>query len=253
MMVLPNAIPNKAWLTATHYDREMLIRQLYGENQFGDYDADDGTPCYFTRAEVLSQDFWGKISELNQMCRLYGVYVASGMRLAGDDKTHATAIQLLKDTYAAGKGVEKFRMPGDTTLKAEDEPTMFHENMLMMCYSQMEVCRGLTKLTDLLYEKVFKVKSKKPHPIKAYLPDNYVSDLQEATKIWFQSIRDLAQSYIELIKSRGVASIKAQVRWGDTGELLQEILSDSDVDYYAKEYVDSALAAWGGVLKVKLK
>jgi hypothetical protein len=251
-MVLPNSIPNKAWLPAMHYDREMLIRQLYGENQFGDYDADDA-PCYHTRAECMTEDFWGKISELNQMCRLYDVYVASSMRLAGDEGTHNTARQLLENVHGARKAVENCRMPGDTTLKAEDEPTMFHENMLMFCYGQMEVCRGLSKLADLLYDKVFKVKSKKPHPIKAFLPDNYVSDLQDETKIWFQSIRDLAQSYIDLIKRRGVAAIKAQVRWGDTGEVLREILSDSDVDYYAKEYVDSALAAWDGVLKVKLK
>jgi hypothetical protein len=31
------------------------------------------------------------------------------------------------------------------------------------------------------------------------------------------------------------------------------VLTDDDVEYYAKEYVDSALEAWDGVLKVKLK
>jgi hypothetical protein len=66
-------------------------------------------------------------------------------------------------------------------------------------------------------------------------------------------VRDVAQSYIDLILRRGTEAIKAQVRWGPTGEALKEYLSDEDVEFYAQEYVESALEAWRGVLKVKLK
>lgn len=55
------------------------------------------------------------------------------------------------------------------------------------------------------------------------------------------------------MRRRGTEAIAAQVRWGPTGEALKMVLSDDDVEYYAREYVDSALEAWRGVLKVKLK
>jgi N-terminal acetyltransferase B complex non-catalytic subunit len=89
--------------------------------------------------------------------------------------------------------------------------------------------------------------------MKAKMSKNWVNDLESETKICFEAIRDVVHSYIKLIETKGQAAIKAQIRWGKTGEILKELLSDDDVDFYAAEYVDSALQAWKGVLQVKLK
>jgi hypothetical protein len=264
-MIMPNSVPNEYWLPLMHYEREKVMRELHGESRKEDFDANDSVTgpdgvhvgvSYRTRAEDLTQDAWSKVDNILLQCRNPSsreVLAKLSVRAAKDEGTRAEALQLLKNINGARKSMEKLRMPGNTTLKPEDEPTMFHENMLMMCYGKMELCRGLVKLADVLNDKVFKAKSKTPHPLKALLPDNYVSELQDETQIYFQALRDIAQSYIDLIKRRGLVAIKAQVRWGDTGELLRVFLSDDDVHYYAREYVDSALEAWNGVLKVKLK
>jgi hypothetical protein len=129
---------------------------------------------------------------------------------------------------------------------------MCHENMLILSYGFLEICRANHKLTELLKDKVVKSKGK-PHPLKQIIPAKFVEELSEEGAILFAAVRDIATSYIALLKKRGVKAIKAQVRWGESGEALKLILSDDDVEYYAKEYVDSALEAWSGVLKVKLK
>jgi hypothetical protein len=125
--------------------------------------------------------------------------------------------------------------------------------MLMACYGKFEICRAMIKLVELLREKVFKTyKAKTKHPLLVRIPLNYDTKLRNEAETCFYAVRDVAQSYVKLLKTRGLAAIKAQVRWGLTGRYLEKILSDDDVDYYAREYVDSALEAWKGVLKVKL-
>ena len=158
---------------------------------------------------------------------------------------------LARDVQVIRKALEKLRMPGSTTLKPEDEPTMFHENMLLSCYTKLEALRMLNKLVDLLCEKVENPKS--THSLKTKLSKKDITDLANEVKICYEAIRDLAQSYITLIKTKGSVAIKAQVRWGFSGKLLAKLIEDDSLDIYAKEYVDSALEAWNGVLKVKLK
>lgn len=160
-------------------------------------------------------------------------------------------LEIQDDIRLIRQAMEKLRMPSSTTLKPEDEPTMFHENMLMSSYTKLEVLRALNKLVEHLREKVINAKSS--HPLKAKLPKDWVADLADETQICFEAIRDVAKSYIELIKKRGAAAIRAQVRWGHTGKVLSQLLSDDDVDFYTSEYVESAQAAWDGVLKIKLK
>ena len=162
-----------------------------------------------------------------------------------------TIKSLPRELHAMRLAMEKLRMPGSTTLKPEDEPTLFHENMLISCYTKLEFLRALNKGIEHLREKVINPKS--THFMKAKLPKNWVSELETEVKICYEAIRDVARSYIHLIKDKGEAAITAQIRWGETGNILKKILSDSDVKFYAREYVESALQAWEGVLKVKLK
>jgi hypothetical protein len=239
-------MPDKNWLYEMQGMKEPLSRVLYGEmsskviDPFNTNDRDileAEMRVGHLRAEVSTENFWECIKT---MIHTVGY----------DTPKKVNAEPLLKDLKSARKGFEKLRMPGDTTLKPEDDPAMFHESMLMQCYGFLEVCRAVHKLGDWLFDTVVKAKK---HSKKAELSEKFLKDLQEEAKILFQAVQDVAQSYIDLLLKRGVRSIKAQVRWGVTGEELKVFLSDDDVEYYAKEYVESALEAWKGVSKVKLK
>lgn len=240
------------WIIDNYWYEEWPTNILWGDEPYGSYNvlehskANDqamsirasGRSC----GEHMMQDLWTTLSKLVHL-------------ICADDKSPRWPEginDLPSMLLGMRKVIEDRRVPGDTTLKPEDEVTMFHENLLMACYGCLSFLRAANKTTEVIQERVLK---KKSHPLLVVHP--MLKDLQtrlsEECKVGYQAVRDMAQSYMNLIKSKGIAAIKAQVRWGKTGEELKQILSDDDVDYYAREYVDSALEAWSGVLKVKLK
>ncbi|KAH4609099.1 hypothetical protein HBH82_069530 [Parastagonospora nodorum] len=250
-LIVPNHIPTLQWIYDCNFNREKACQLLHQEATVDDFDPIDtirnegdvgGGIRDGVFAETFTQEIWAFITKLAFAVHLPELHA----------KDVPFCLSLSARLKSARKGCEKIRMPGDTTLDPVDEPGLCHENMLMLCYSFLEVCRANHKLTELLKDKVVKSKGK-PHPLKQIIPAKFVDELAEEGAILFAAIRDIATSYIALLKSRGIKAIKAQVRWGTSGEALKLILSDDDVEYYAKEYVDSALEAWGGVLKVKLK
>ncbi|CAO2648943.1 Nn.00g098920.m01.CDS01 [Neocucurbitaria sp. VM-36] len=250
-LVMPNGIPDKLWLAEAHWEWETVSRVLNREGTFTDPEPWKTKNQVYavgpewanrTSAEVHLKSLWNYIRKFTWEL----LHNGDSKRLYEDDGK-----ELMDDVRLIRKAMEKLRMPGSTGLNPEDEPTMFHENMLISCYTKLEALRVLNKLVDHLREKVFNAKS--THAMKSKMPKNWVNDLASETQICYEAIRDVAQSYIHLIRTRGVAAIKAQIRWGKTGNLLEAVLKDDDVDYYASEYVESALEAWNGVMKVKLK
>jgi hypothetical protein len=253
---MPNRMPSREWSHETHYTREHVSQVLNNEvltfqTKFDPYekqhDGNRGKGGYphYTRIEQRMAGYWDVLNAF--VSNIYEPNMHHGIGTE-DFESYLDEIKHLR------KALEKLRMPGTTNLKPEDEPTMFHENMLMACYQQMEVLQATCRFIDHLRKRVIKVsKGDKPHPHKKNLPQDYDTKLLEETQICFQAVRDVAQSYVDLILRRGVEAIKAQVRWGPTGKELEEVLSDDDVELYAQEYVESALEGWRGVLKVKLK
>jgi N-terminal acetyltransferase B complex non-catalytic subunit len=262
LYIMPNKIPDLDWLTESLDEWDAVSQLLYRERQVLEYQGEwirgvamppghpketeaDTTPAEtepnMTPAETKLKDTWDSISLIAKIM-VWRRYPLETLPLALN--------ALLEEITAMRLAMEKLRMPGATHLKPEDEPTMFHENMLISCYSKLEVLRALIKMVEHLREKVINVKT---HNMKAMLPKEWVNDIENETKVCFEAVRDVAHSYIKLIETRGHAAIKAQVRWGKTGDALKQVLSDDDVDFYATEYVDSALQAWKGVLQVKLK
>lgn len=150
-----------------------------------------------------------------------------------------------------GGATANLAMPNKTRLKAEDQPTMFHENMLIYCYTGLEALQVVYSLIEDMRAKLLQAKA--AHPIKKEVKREWVVACMESVMANYEVIRKLAESYIKLIETQGKTAIRAQIRWGPTGEHLMKILSEEDVDHYAKEYIDSALEAWRGVLKVKIK
>ena len=97
------------------------------------------------------------------------------------------------------------------------------------------------------------VQSKTPHPMKALVPKDWAKEVDAECKATFEAIGKVARSYIQALQTRGAAAMKAQVRSGKTGEALTLLITDADVEFYTKEYVDSAVEAWTGVASVKMK
>jgi N-terminal acetyltransferase B complex non-catalytic subunit len=251
--IMPNTIPDVNWLIESLDNWDASSRVLYRETQVLEFQGEwihqvamppghtGDTDPELTPAELQAYEIWDAITCIVKVM-MWDKHPLKGLPGACE--------AVLEELHAMRLAMEKLRMPGATHLKPEDEPTMFHENMLISCYTKLEVLRAFTKMVEHLREKVINAKT---HHMKATLPKNWVNDVESETKICFEAIRDVAHSYIKLIEEKGHAAIKAQIRWGKTGEALREVLSDEDVDYYATDYVDSALQAWKGVLQVKLK
>jgi len=247
-----NDIPNIDWLVDCHRSWELASRILYREGTWFDFDAWEAREEGNTGTTARNPNQTPAEAELNQ---LWDHILNYTLRMAHPgvlpNRVEGDLPDVLVEIRAIRTAMENLRMPGSTTLQPEDEPTMFHENMLISCYTKLEALRAVYKLANLLYEIISNAKSK--HPLKSKIAKDFSNDLVSETQVCYESIRDVAQSYINLIKRRGITAIKAQIRWGKTGECLSSLLDDDDVEYYAKEYVDSALEAWNGVLKVKLK
>ena len=250
---MPSMIPNVSWILQSYDVWEASSRLLYRETQTWEnaggliHEAvkntnDTTEAANLTPAESEVAQVWDHINTV--------VKIMAGQ--ADKMESLPTGVKALpEELHAMRLAMEKLYTPSATDVKPEDEPPMFHENMLMSCYTKLEVLRALVKLADNLREKV--VNPKSTHAMKAKLPKNWVGEVESATKTCFEAVREAANSYIKLIESKGEATIKAQARWGKTGEILRGVLSDSDVEAYASEYIDSALQAWKGVLQVKLK
>jgi N-terminal acetyltransferase B complex non-catalytic subunit len=93
---------------------------------------------------------------------------------------------------------------------------------------------------------------KKSHPLHAEISKATVDKLFQRTQDCYRIIMTMAQCDIDRLKKSGLRRIREEVRQGSTGEALKTILSDRDVDFYAKEYIESAIEAYSGILKVKL-
>jgi N-terminal acetyltransferase B complex non-catalytic subunit len=252
---MPSGMPDERWLLETHFNREHASQRLYNEAPSFDVNLDP-----FPRKHDARRGKVGRIpfTRMEKRMAIYWDHLTAFLsEIYEPNQNHELLTKdftgYLEEIVYLRQALEKLRMPGTTALKPEDEPTMFHENMLMSCYSQLEVLRATYKFVEHLREHVIKAKGGKTHRLKKLLPPKYDTDLLQQTQICFQAVRDVAQSYIDLILRRGTEAIKAQVRWGPTGEALKMYLSDEDVEFYAQEYVESALEAWRGVLKVKLK
>lgn len=248
--VVPNGIPNKAWMIERFATAEMTCRVLYKEGPFFDNDP--------WKIKRLREDKFGESNNTFAEEQLIALWVDIDRMVLrtllrpSTFSEYKDAMQgLFDDVRAIRKAMEKLCMPDSTGLAPEDEPTMFHENMLISCYTKLEVLRTINKLVETMHEKIYTAKSS--HPLKSKISVDSVNDLAKETQACYDAIRGVAQSYINLIRRRGLAAIKAQVKWGDTGKHLMMLLDDGDVNFYAEEYVESALEAWGGVLKVKLK
>jgi N-terminal acetyltransferase B complex non-catalytic subunit len=241
--LMPADIPSADYILTQGHDRESVSKILYRDglptNQTP-VAAQETTASETPAERLISSSFWHPISIL--------LYSLQNPDTKADAEHFTTLTANLKQLR---QDQEKLIVSTSTGKDLVDEPTMIHEEMLIASYSALEVLRALPRLANEIKEKV--VLSKTPHPIKSQMPKDWVKEIEAEVKATFEAIGKVANSYINLLQKRGTAAIKTQVRWGKTGEALKPLISDDDLEHYAKEYVDSAVEAWKGVLQVKLK
>ncbi|KAH9860569.1 hypothetical protein J1614_011900 [Plenodomus biglobosus] len=248
-LVMPNLVPNEPWMIKHGIEEEAASQFIYREDGLRDtfrwqskfmedsYRILDAETTI--SAEHIVRDMWRYLSH-------HALVAIKDIPTPPGDSARFQA-----NLEAIRKGMQSLRLPETTTQKPEDEPTMFSENMLLACYTKLEVLRATNKYLDILREKVLPAKS--THGLKKTLPKDWLPNVTRDMELCFQAIQDVAQSYITAIRKRGLAAIKAQVRWGHTGQQLCEFLTEQDIQYYASEYVESAVEGWSGILKVKLR
>ncbi|KAJ8107724.1 hypothetical protein OPT61_g8672 [Boeremia exigua] len=241
--LLPADIPSTDYVTVQSYSRESVNKILYRDGQPTDWTptsnpehANDETAA----ERLISENFWHPMSAL--------LYSAHNPETKADAKLFTALTANLKQLR---QDQENTIITTPTGKDPINELPMLDENVLIASYSALEVLRALPRLANELKERV--VQSKTPHPMKPQVPKDWAKEIDAEVKGAFEAIGKVATSYIALLQKRGAVAIKAQVRWGQTGEALKSLISDEDVDYYAREYVDAAVEAWKGVLQVKLK
>ena len=232
--------PTVEEITTQAHDRESVSKILYR----------DGLPAALagpakhtseTPAERhIHESFWTPITKL-----LWSAH-------------HPDAKADAKDFTALVTHLKQLRIDQETLISTlptgkdfSVEPPMINESMLIAAYSALEVLRALPRLVNEVRERV--VQSKIPHPMKALVPKDWAKEVDAECKAAFEAIGKVARSYIQALQTRGAAAMKAQVRSGKTGEALTLLITDADVEFYTKEYVDSAVEAWTGVASVKMK
>ncbi|KAF2877832.1 N-acetyltransferase B complex non catalytic subunit-domain-containing protein [Massariosphaeria phaeospora] len=136
-------------------------------------------------------------------------------------------------------------IPGDLAKSIEpvDEQPLFHENILMCCYGALEALFLLWQTSVEIGNSNLKVKIDQEKQVQ----------LMQILLGCALAIIKVAKAYGDKLMKHGRACIVAQVRWGPTGEALKELISDTELQGYAREYVDSAFEALGGVPKAAFR
>jgi N-terminal acetyltransferase B complex non-catalytic subunit len=240
--LMPADIPSADDVIAQYHNRESVSKILYHDGIPVNWTPPtlEALTAHTTPAErLIASHFWHPISSL--------LYAALNSTKA--DTTHFSA--LIKNLKTLRQDQENLIISTLTGSDPVDDPTMLTETMLISSYSALEILRLLPRLASELTTLV--IQPKTPHPMKPSMPKDWAKQIDAEVKGAYEAIGKVAHSHIALLQKRGVVAIKAQVRWGGTGSALEALVSESDVDHYAREYVDAAVEAWRGVLSVKLK
>ncbi|XPT02151.1 hypothetical protein M3J09_011273 [Ascochyta lentis] len=241
--LMPADIPSADYILTQGHERESVCKILYRDGlptNWAPTAAPETTTNQTPAERLIHENFWHPISTL--------LYSALHPDAKFDASSFTTLTANLKQLR---QDQEKLMTTPSTSTDPADAPPMMHENMLISSYSALEVLRALPRLANEIKERV--VQSKTPHAMKPHVPKDWSKQLEADVKSAFDAIGRVAEFHTALLQNKGGAAIKAQVRWGSTGAALQPLISEGDAEHYAREYVDSAVEAWKGVMTVKLK
>lgn len=122
------------------------------------------------------------------------------------------------------------------------------EAVLQVVYGRFEVLRILYRLLELLRP----VSKDRDHRLHREITVAKCDRLEGLVKEIYGLQRTWAQTLSDLLHRSGVPHIRSEMFFSETGSALKELIPNGTLDWYAKEYADSAIEALKGVLKVQL-
>ncbi|KAF2684778.1 hypothetical protein K458DRAFT_26708 [Lentithecium fluviatile CBS 122367] len=123
------------------------------------------------------------------------------------------------------------------------------EHDLMHSYGLLEILVLVARFIPTLRG----IARDKSHKLYLVISKANVDRLLEKARDCYNIVRTVAEKDIDRMKKTGMSRLRKEVRERSTGQALRAILSDKDVETYAKGYVESAIEAFSGILKVKLE
>jgi hypothetical protein len=120
---------------------------------------------------------------------------------------------------------------------------------IKLLYGILEVVQAAWRLCESVKEILKKSNNKWKHKLQVKTVELCAVAAQDC----HLGIIELADSWINALKSRGVQNISVQARWGPTGAALRQLINDSQQRQYAQDTVDSAVETLQGLKMVKLK
>ncbi|ORY00002.1 N-acetyltransferase B complex non catalytic subunit-domain-containing protein [Clohesyomyces aquaticus] len=136
--------------------------------------------------------------------------------------------------------------------KSESRSLLPTEELLEFYFGELELLKLNSKLCARVEEILLPDKGKKGKKQALELPF-WVRDFNLAVAECYEAIRISAESYIAALKDRGVENVLGHARAGISGQALAKMIPSHQLVGYAKMYVDSAIDALEGVLKVKIE
>lgn len=121
------------------------------------------------------------------------------------------------------------------------------EDRLNAIYGRLEVLRALKGLLDLVRPNM-KRSNPGPNEMSANQCSQLIALIFENYRLHILCIEEI----INRLKKTGGIHIRAHIFSGKTGEAIDELIPDETLDWFSKEYRDSAIEALQGVLKVQL-
>ncbi|KAF2657307.1 hypothetical protein K491DRAFT_714526 [Lophiostoma macrostomum CBS 122681] len=237
--------PTPAWVADFYIEREPLYWYLNEERADEgtltghilnhELSRDGGEPLVLAPSEVVVRNLWEAMNNVSQPL-FQKQHQELGSRLDS----------LFAELCTAHSELVIMDNPDHRDLPYEDQPLPSTENQMQVLYGHLEVLQLAWKLCDQLDRK------RKTAPLKTIVKEKTVKDLRDITSNCYKCIQEYTQKCIEHWKKHGLAIIKAQVRYGDTGTALKNLVADDELHAIARLYADLVIDTLSGVLQVKL-
>lgn len=122
------------------------------------------------------------------------------------------------------------------------------EDNLNFMYGHLEVLRALKGLVGILRpiaKKSDKLKDDEVSTLRCEELDHFVA-------LNYQSLRTYAETVMKRVANLGPRHTRTHISQGKTGAAVESIIGGETLDWYSKEYSESAIEALKGLLKVQL-
>ncbi|KAF2441371.1 hypothetical protein P171DRAFT_488923 [Karstenula rhodostoma CBS 690.94] len=197
----------------------------------------------FTGTEICLNEFYWK----PMACILQAILPAEKLPAWSETRSLEEAFQHIFSQLEIDIGEFHPNLLHDDNADFNRAPTLT-EDSLNEVYGRLEALRTLNRLLDFM-RPISKARTHALHKditvARCDLLHHYVTESYRLHKTRIQAI-------IDRLHKSGAAHIRALLRSSNTGVAINGVIADETLNRYSKEYVDSAIEALNGVLKVQL-